>query len=271
MMASVSVIIPCYRSSGTVRRAVDSVAKQTLRPAEVILVDDGSGDDTLRVLQQLQDDYGKDWIKVIALEKNCGVSVARNVAWDIASHDYIAFLDSDDAWHPEKIARQYAWMVKHPEIMLSGHHSLVNKPDVRLNHETISENIEANFISKNKLLFSNVFCTSSVMMKRSIKERFCPSLKYCQDYLLWLEIVLNGNQSAVLNFRATYSFKSPFGESGLTKNLLNLKADISDIYRRLWKSGYINLFEWSILSIWSLAKHYRRVYICHQDKQILST
>ncbi|MCX7593497.1 MAG: glycosyltransferase [Fischerella sp.] len=262
MMASVSVIIPCYRSSGTVRRAVDSVAKQTLRPAEVILVDDASGDDTLRVLQQLQDDYGKDWIKVIALEENCGCAGARNAAWEMASYDYIACLDSDDAWHPEKIAVQYSWMLHHPDVALSGHLNAIVKPDVEIIHGAIPENIGANPISRNRLLLFNDFPMSSVMMKRTLNQRFSPSLRYCGDYFLWFEIVLAGLPAVILNFTAAYSFKAPFGEGGLTKNLLGLKADVSEIYRRLWKSGYINSLEWSILSLWALAKHYRRVYIC---------
>lgn len=262
MIAPITAIIPCYRCSDTIHRAVDSVARQTLRPAELILVDDGSNDDTLPTLQHLQSEYGKDWIKVIALENNSGVSVARNTAWNVASQEYIAFLDSDDAWHPDKIATQYSWMRNHPEVALSGHLNVVVKSDIELEPVNFPENINANFISKNKLLFFNYFYTSSTMLKRNLEPRFISSLRYCQDYFLWLEIVLGGSQGVVLDFPGSYSFKAPFGESGLTKNLLNLKKDMSEIYRRLWQIGYINFTEWIILSLWSLVKHYRRVYIC---------
>ncbi|MDJ0795918.1 MAG: glycosyltransferase family 2 protein [Calothrix sp. MO_167.B12] len=263
MKASVSTIIPCYRCSDTIGRAVDSVAKQTLLPAEVILVDDGSGDETLKTLQQLQQDYGKDWIKVIALEKNHGPAVPRNTAWDTASHEYIAFLDADDSWHPEKIAVQYSWMLEHPEIALSGHGVIVKKTrNLQLNHNEIPETITASLINRNKILLSNAFCTSSVMVKRSIKQRFNPSLRYSQDYFLWLEIVLSGIQAAVLNFTGAYYFKEPFGVGGQTKNLLNGKKAESQIYQKLWKSGYITFFEWRLLSLWSLIKYYRRSLIC---------
>ncbi|NMG08832.1 glycosyltransferase family 2 protein [Brasilonema sp. UFV-L1] len=262
MIASVSTIIPCYRCSKTIARAVDSVAKQTLRPTEVILVDDGSGDDTLEVLLQLQRDYGKDWLKVVALKENSGPAVARNTAWDMASHDYIAFLDSDDAWHPEKIAIQYSWMLKNPEIVLSGHRVVIQKEKTQFNHERIPSNIKSQKIDRNKILFSNVFCTSSVMMKRAINQRFSPSLRYSQDYFLWIEIILSGSQAKVLNFTGSYYFKHPFGEGGQTKNLLNGKAAEKEIYRRLCKSGSTTFLEWRILSLWSLAKYYRRVLIC---------
>ncbi|WP_414585249.1 glycosyltransferase family 2 protein [Scytonema sp. PCC 10023] len=262
MVASVSTIIPCYRCSKTISRAIDSVAKQTLPPAEVILIDDGSGDDTLEVLLQLQRDYGKDWIKVVALKENSGPAVARNTAWDLAFHDYIAFLDSDDAWHPEKIAVQYSWMIQNPDIALSGHQVVLQKGKTQLNYEPVPSNIKSQKIDRNKILFSNNFCTSSVMMKRDIKQRFSPSLRYSQDYFLWLEIILEGSQASVLSFPIAYYFKYPFGEGGQTKNLLNGKAAEEEIYCRLWKSGAITFVEWRILCLWSLARYYRRVLIC---------
>lgn len=261
MLASVSAIIPCYRCSETIRRAVESVAGQTFQPAEVILVDDGSGDNTPEVLLQLQHDYGKDWLKVIALKDNHGPAVARNTAWNVASHDYIAFLDADDAWHLEKIAVQYSWMLQQPDIVLSGH-SVIRNPDRKLNHKPIPEKIKASLVTRNQILLSNAFCTSSVMMKRDINQRFSPSLRYSQDYFLWLEIILGGSKAAVIDFPATYSFKAAFGESGQTRNLLNGKAAESEIYWRLQESGHITFIEWRFLALWSLAKYYRRVAIC---------
>lgn len=262
MVASVSTIIPCFRCSKTIARAVESISQQTLLPAEVILVDDGSGDDTPETLLQIQRDYGKDWIKVIVLKENGGPAVARNAAWDTAFHDYIAFLDADDAWHPQKIAVQYKWMLQHPDIVFSAHRVVVKNPEEQLNYEPIPENIKAKLISRNQILLSNVFCTSSVMIKRDINQRFSPSLRYSQDYFLWLEIVLGGNQAAVLNFPISYYFKPPFGAGGQTANLLNGKAAEAEIYRKLLKLGYISFVESRLLSLWSLAKYYRRVGIC---------
>jgi glycosyltransferase involved in cell wall biosynthesis len=262
MAASVSTIIPCYRCSQTIDRAIDSVAKQTLLPAEVIIVDDGSDDSTLELLLQFQRDYGKDWIKVIALEDNRGVSIARNTAWNMASHDYIAFLDADEAWHPEKIAVQYSWMLHHPEVVLSGHDSVRIEAGYQFNHKAIPRDIKFSLVSKNQLLISNVFSTSCVMLKRNIKQRFSPYIKSSEDYLLWLEIILKGEKAAVINFSGTYYFKNLFGESGLTKNIFYLQENEVRIYRELWKSSSINLVEWYVLFLWSLAKHYRRICIC---------
>jgi len=77
--ADVSVIIPCYRCTDTIERAVNSIAEQTLLPAEVILVDDLSGDNTLAQLHRIQENYPQGWIHVIALPKNASPGTARNV------------------------------------------------------------------------------------------------------------------------------------------------------------------------------------------------
>ncbi|BAZ27953.1 family 2 glycosyl transferase [Cylindrospermum sp. NIES-4074] len=266
MTASVSTIIPCYRCVETINRAVDSVAKQTLLPAELILVDDGSGDSTLEKLLQIQDDYGKDWIKVLGLKHNSGPAIARNAGWDLASCDYLAFLDADDTWHPEKIAVQYEWMRQNPEISLSGHRVEIQKSDNQITHEPRPTNIKSQKINRNKILLSNVFCTSSAMIKRSISQRFNPAFRYSQDYFLWIEIILGQNQASILDFPICYYFKPPFGAGGQTKNLLNGKAAEAEIYRQLWKARAITFIEWRILSLLSLAKYYRRVLICSLRK-----
>lgn len=100
----VSVIIPTYNRAGTIRMAVDSALAQTYPDLEVIVVDDGSKDDSLGVLAT----YG-DRIRVIS-QANGGPSAARNRGVQDATGEIIAFLDSDDKWMPDKIARQVALM-----------------------------------------------------------------------------------------------------------------------------------------------------------------
>ena len=84
--AAVSVVIPCFRCAATVGRAVESVASQTLRPAEVVLVDDCSTDDTGLELGRLQRHYGAAWIKILKLARNVGPGGARNAGGDLRLH-----------------------------------------------------------------------------------------------------------------------------------------------------------------------------------------
>lgn len=257
--APVTVIIPCYRCTDTIDRTVASVANQTLKPAEVILVDDGSNDDTPAALKRLQQEYGEQWIKVIELDDDYGVSVARNTGWEAASYDYIAFLDADDAWHRDKIAVQYAWMREHPDVMLSGH-PIVIKPKT-LNAETPPSELKATLISKQRLLISNVFVMSSLMVKRDCPVRFHPSLRYSQDYYFHLEVILQEEQAVVMNYPIVYRFNAPYGESGLTKKLKALEADELAVYRKVWQSKHIHVVTYFILYLWSLIRYLRRLCI----------
>jgi glycosyltransferase involved in cell wall biosynthesis len=257
--APVSVIIPCYRCTNTIDRTVASVVNQTVKPVEIILVDDGSQDETPAALKRLQQEHGADWIKVIELDDDYGVSVARNVGWEAASGEYVAFLDADDAWHSDKIAVQYDWMEAHPTVMLSGH-AVTLKPKT-LNAEIPPSALQPTFISKQRLLFSNIFVMSSVMIKRDYPIRFDPSLRYSQDYYFCLEVVSQGNQAVLLNYPIAYRFNAPYGESGLTRKLYALEADELSVYRKVWQSGQIPSAIYFILYLWSLVRYIRRIYL----------
>lgn len=249
----VSVVIPCYRCADIIQRAVESVVRQTSKPAEVILVDDGSGDNTLAALHQLQDRYGMPWIKVIALENNCGVSVARNSGWDSATGDYIAFLDADDAWHPEKIALQYGWMRDHPQVAVSGHRSLYLDPAAALPNPKPPDHITTHEITKDRLLVSNPFVTPSVMLKRSLSHRFDAHKRYCEDYFLWLQLSLDGQRIFLLDAELAYVFKR-IGQTGASGNLLRMRyGDIMN-YWQLWRSKRLDFFRASMLIGYSTLK-----------------
>jgi len=98
----VSVIMPIYNRENTVERAIKSVLEQTYSNLEVILVDDGSKDNTLDILSKIKDDR----VKLLCHGSNKGGSAARNTGLKIATGDYIAFLDSDDEWLPQKLEMQ---------------------------------------------------------------------------------------------------------------------------------------------------------------------
>ena len=101
----VSVVIPTYNRSDTVPRAIDSALEQTIDCLEVIVIDDGSTDETLDVLEQYDDDSR---VRVFSHEMNRGGSSARNTGISESRGEYVAFLDSDDKFHPEKLQRQVA-------------------------------------------------------------------------------------------------------------------------------------------------------------------
>ncbi|NJN86713.1 MAG: glycosyltransferase family 2 protein [Leptolyngbyaceae cyanobacterium SL_7_1] len=101
--AIVSVIIPTYNRADLLSRAIDSVLNQTLTNLELIIVDDGSTDNTAEVVNSFNDSR----IRYIPLGKNCGGGYARNHGIHLATGEFIAFLDSDDVWLPEKLASKW--------------------------------------------------------------------------------------------------------------------------------------------------------------------
>ncbi|MCR5623321.1 MAG: glycosyltransferase [Treponema sp.] len=103
---SVSVVIPTYNRAHCIRRAMDSVLGQTFGDLELIVVDDGSTDDTDGVVRK----YSDPRVRYVRLEKNGGPSRARNEGIRLSRGKYVAFQDSDDAWHPEKLERQMGLM-----------------------------------------------------------------------------------------------------------------------------------------------------------------
>ena len=101
---TVSVVIPCYNRAGLIPRAVASVQAQDYQEIEIILVDDGSSDDTLSVAEQLHRQDNR--VRYILHDRNKGEAAARNTGIRAASGEYIAFLDSDDEWLPGKLESQ---------------------------------------------------------------------------------------------------------------------------------------------------------------------
>lgn len=113
-MEKVSVIIPTYNREKTILRAVESVLNQTYTNLEVLIIDDGSTDGTADVVNGIEDER----IKYVVLEENGGPSNARNVGVQMAEGEWIAFQDSDDCWHNDKLEVQMAYAEKHPEYSM---------------------------------------------------------------------------------------------------------------------------------------------------------
>lgn len=116
MSTKVSIHIPTYNAEISIGRALESVRAQTHDQWEAIVVNDGSTDRTRQVVEAIEDER----IKVINLTQNRGRGFARQVALDHSSGDFIAYLDSDDFYHPKKIERQLAHFKSHPNLVACG-------------------------------------------------------------------------------------------------------------------------------------------------------
>jgi len=260
--APVSVIIPCFNCSGTIERAVSSVLRQTILPSEVFLVDDASTDrgETAKKLVKIKELFGHSMrMEIIRLKNNSGPAAARNAGWGMATQPYIVFLDADDAWHPGKIDIQYRWMEEHPDIALTGHPCLLMEEDSPA--APLSDAWSAHEVGKTLILFSNRFQTPSVMLRREIPYRFQQGMNYCEDYLLWLRIVLNGHKACRIDLPLAFLFKPSFGRGGLSKNLWQLSKGEMKAFRTIREEGLISGSARLFFTLYIFLKYMRRVGI----------
>jgi glycosyltransferase involved in cell wall biosynthesis len=179
----VSVIIPTYNRGWIVREAIDSVLAQDFENFELIVVDDGSTDDTPRLL----DGYGRD-ITVIC-QTNSGVSAARNRGIAAAAGSLIAFLDSDDLWLPGKLSRQVAFFETHSEALINQTEELWVRNGVRVNPGRRHRKSSGMIFERSLALC--LVSPSAVMITKSLLDTvggFDESLPACEDYDLWLRI-----------------------------------------------------------------------------------
>jgi glycosyltransferase involved in cell wall biosynthesis len=179
----VSVIIPTFNRAWCLREALDSVLAQDFRGFELIVVDDGSTDDTPQMLGA----YGES-IRLLRQE-NRGVSAARNAGVAAAQGDLIAFLDSDDIWLPGKLARQVEFFRRHPEALICQTEERWVKNGRRVNPGRRHRK-RGGMIFEPSLELCLV-SPSAVMLRRELLSRvglFDERLPACEDYDLWLRV-----------------------------------------------------------------------------------
>ena len=180
MNERVSVIIPVFNGASTVRRAIESALKQTHRNIEVVVIDDGSTDETAAILQT----YGTA-IRVMR-QANSGVSNARNLGIAESHGAWIAFLDADDERLPEKTERQLRLFSSVPSLGFATTGTLC------FGARGVGRRTGAGSLIFENLLSRNSIVTSSVMVRKSclaqFSEAFRPDLKYGEDWELWLRL-----------------------------------------------------------------------------------
>ena len=180
-----SVVIPLYNKGREIARTLGGVAAQTYTPLEVIVVDDGSTDDSARVVEGLD----LPGVRLIR-QPNGGVSAARNRGIAEAKGDYIALLDADDYWKPEYLERVAALIGRYPGCGLYSMGFEVHRPEGVFPNETVmQEGIVGNYFRT--AMRVNLTQTSSVTIPRAVFERlggFPEGMKLGEDQYVWTKI-----------------------------------------------------------------------------------
>ena len=247
----ISVVIPVFNASETIITTISSVLKQTVKPYEIILINDGSIDDSLsKISKSFKNEINSKFIILINKE-NEGVSISRNLGIKIAKGNWIAFLDSDDQWDERKLEQQVICFNNHPECKLFGTFTNVLKFHSHKKHF---------LISYNKNLIKNHFATSTVLVNRETLINvglFNEKKIFSEDYELWLNILYKYKFGLILNQKLVkYETNN---RNKLSKNYLQMVKGEIDNYKFQYDDGRISLLYYIILFNLSLIKFSIRI------------
>lgn len=256
----VSVIIPCYMCDNTVARAVSSVWNQTWRPGEVILVGDYSsgGSAVRKSIKQLVRLYPRRWIKVVYLKEGCGRVNGRNAGWKFATREYVAFLDPDDAWHPQKVEVQLKLMLKNLHVSISGHKYGLVKGSINKTYTLYTQEyfkkIKVTHIKNIKKLLYNPLPVSSVMIRRNdISDGLYKKKLDSEDYFQWLGTVLSGHKAMKINMPLCYIYQDN-EMGGPCRKLWTMYKEQLEIYKALHDKELINPLSLEFIKVLSYIK-----------------
>lgn len=246
----ISIIVPTYNRAGMIHRAIESIKVQTFNDWELIVVDDASTDNTEEIIRTYVKNDQR--IRYLKHEKNKGGSVARNSGIQISKGSYIAFLDDDDRWHPEKLRLQYDYLQNYPEtgLIYSGFCYVDYETDKII--KRVRPRYQGNVSSI--ILKTNIIGSPTPLIRSECFQRaglFDDQLTSCQDWDMWIRI------SQYYSFAY---FKECLAEVTMHGRQIssNLSSKIDSRNKLLDKYFYFIEKKPSILSY-----HYKRLALLH--------
>jgi glycosyltransferase involved in cell wall biosynthesis len=255
----ISVVIPMYNSENTISATLNSINCQTEGKFEIIIINDGSIDNSLSKAYTFKKAHPH--LNIIIIDKaHEGVSATRNAGLCIATGNYIAFLDADDEWYPEKTVKQLAVLNQAADIAVVG---CLHKP----NHYVNKKKAGLRQVRPKDMLFKNFFQTSTVIMKRKVFETvgyFERSISHGEERHYFLRaskvfpcMLISEN---LINYG---NGKRGFGQTGLSGDLLQMEVGELKSLFYAYKNLDLPLFACFNAIIFSLMKFIRRICIVY--------
>ncbi len=184
MKETVSVIMPLYNAWPYVKEAVESVQKQSVADWELWVVNDASSDEGTAYIKKMMQTDSR--IHLLCNKENLGVSASRNLALEASKGEYIAFLDSDDIWHSNKLEKQLKRIKESNADMVCSSYAIVNEQGVNC----CKDFIVPKTVDFARMKKQNVVGCSTMMLKRDcLKQHHFRDEYYHEDYALWLELI----------------------------------------------------------------------------------
>lgn len=255
---TIGVVIPTFNSAETVIRALESVLRQTLAPKKIVVVDNASSDATCQVVESFSTQHSELHIDLVRLDTNLGPGAARNIGWETCGTSLIAFLDSDDSWHPRKLELQAELVRKHPDGILFGHRYAVVTDNDQPRNVGISNLSRTRRYWLRHFLFRNRLSTPTVMLRSTIPQRFPSDMWYAEDFFLWAHAVAQTGPAVFADAILTYLHKPAYGSSGLSAQLWKMHQGELAVLKSLTESNLISRMTYVSAFLWMRLKYFHR-------------
>ena len=262
VIADVSVVIPVFNSGTDAAGAIRSVQAQTVQPREIVVVDDGSTDASAATIAAAVAGSAPP-VRIVSTP-NAGAASARNTGILQTNSRHVAFLDSDDRWLPDKLARQLSILDTRPEVGMVGTRTTMKSTLADRRIDAMGPEMR---ISARTQLFKNFFQTSTVLVRRSVLDAvglFPAGQRYAEEGDLFLRIAAH-SQCILLNEPLVdyAGGKGGFGVAGLSSNIWRMeRGELANIHRA-WRRADCTLPVYALAIVFSLLKFMRRVLLRH--------
>jgi teichuronic acid biosynthesis glycosyltransferase TuaG len=225
---AVSIIVPCYNSGRFIRATLEAVRAQTFTDWECIVIDDASSDDSAAIVAAMAEEDPR--IVPLRLPENLGAAGARNAGLERVRGDYIAFLDSDDYWVPEKLARQVAYARETGAAMVHSSYRFVDESGQFLpGGVKASDRVDLRSYMRN----TEIGMSTSLIDRGKIGAIHFKNIRLCQDTDLWLTLldrgfVSRGMEEVFVHYRIREGQISG-SKIGMAKQVLRLYLGIEQV------------------------------------------
>lgn len=248
-MCEVSIITPIFNSSTTIKETILSVLNQTYTDWELILVDDCSTDESIRIIEDIIADDSR--IKLIRRKWNAGAAVTRNRGIQQAVGRYICFLDSDDLWERNKLAVQVQFMKSNNYALTYSSYRHINPDGAAI--KTISAPNSVNY--KQLLKTCSIGCLTAMYDSKLLGKVYMPNIRRRQDYGLWLEILkLTDSAYGIADVLASYRIGD---KNSISSNKYKAAIYQWRVYREIEKLSIISSLKYMVYySFYGFFKHY---------------
>lgn len=229
----VTVITPTYNSERFIAETIHSVKEQTYTNWEMIIIDDCSTDRTVELVKKEQEKDSR--IKLIQLEQNRGAAVARNTGMENAKGKYIAFLDSDDYWLPNKLEEQISFMQENNYAFTFSSFAIMDQYGNLLGKTNRAvEKAEYRDILKRP---GTIGCLTVVLDREKIADPFMPNIKTRNDFATWLKILRNGHTAYGLDKVLAYYRLVP---GSISSNKIKAAQKNWYVYRQIENLNFLS-------------------------------